>query len=61
MQNTLKMRWVLMINVKKICLFQTIDKDKEKPFMAKLWQKMEFQQKNLSGWHPERLFNYYKL
>ena len=54
MQNTLKMRLVLMTNVKKIWLFQTISKDKERPFLAKFWQNRHLNQKNLSSWKPER-------
>ena len=54
MQNTLKMRLVLMTNVKEIWLFQTISKDKERPFLAKFWQNRPLNQKNLSSWKPER-------
>ena len=54
MQNTLKMRLVLMTNVKEIWLFQTISKDKERPFLAKFWQNQPLNKKNLSSWKPER-------
>jgi hypothetical protein len=51
------MQLALMINIFQTCLSVAIGKKSEEPFLAKLWQKMEFQQKNLSRFCPERPFN----
>ena len=61
MQNTLKMRRVLMTNIKEIWLFQTISKDKERPFLAKFWQDQPLNQKNLSSCQPERSYKLFVL
>jgi len=37
-----------MIDLLQTYLSVSISKEEEKIFMAKLWQKVEFQQKNLS-------------
>ena len=43
-----------MTNIMETGLFQTISKDKERQFMAKLWQNRPLNQKNLSSCQPER-------